>query len=431
MAKQRKNISTESERQTRKDILIARKHEEQTRQIRLGIYVVAGLLGLLLVVAIVNELIIAPGRAVAIVNGEKIALNDWQDRVSYERAQRILLLENQYDAFGGDVGIVQQFAGQYIMELLDEEAFAEGILDQMINEVAARQLAEGRGISVSDAEVDSEIGASFNYYGGASPTVVPQPTAAASESDEPTATPRPTATPVSEESFNEQYDKLVKQFKDLGVDAELFRESTRNQLLQTRLMDALAADSDMATDAEQAAVSVIVFDSEESANEGMALINDGDFQEIWDTLRNAPDELELTGTASEISWRTRDDMVAAFGESIADIIFTRELNSTTDVLSSGDDPATARYYIMQVTGREERPLSESTLQQKKFEILTSAIDVALTGNVETFEFWRTRVPSVPILDPKFLAQPTPAPELPTPAVELPDTTQPEPTPGTE
>ncbi len=424
MAKQRINTSTEGERQTRKDILIARKNEEQTRQIRMAVYLVAGLLGLLLVVAIVNELIIAPSRAVAVVNGEDIALNDWQDRVSYERAQRIVLLENQYDAFGGDVGIIQQFAGQYIMELLDEETFAEGVLDQMIDEVAARQLAAGRGITVSDADVESEIGASFNYYGGASPTTIPQPTAAPSESDEPAATPRPTATPVSEESFNQQYDELLQQFKDLGVDAELFRESTRNQLIQTQLMDALAADSDLDTEAEQASVSLIVFDNEESANEAMALISDGDYQEIWTTLRSTPDELELTGTASEITWRTRDDMVATFGESIADIIFSQELNSTTDILSSGDDPETARYYIMQVTGREVRPLSESTLQQKKIEILTSAIDVALTGNVETFEFWRSRVPSVPTLDPKFLAQPTPAPDQP-------DTTQPEPTPGTE
>lgn len=427
MAKQRKNTSADSERQTRKDILIARKQAEQTRQIKMAVYLVAGLLGLLLIVAIVNELIIAPGRAVANVNGEKIALNDWQDRVEYERAQRIILLENQYDAFGGDVGIIQQFAGQYIMELLDAEAFAEGVLDQMIDEAAARQLAEGRGISVSDADVESEIGASFSYYGGASPTSVPQPTAAPSESEEPAATPRPTATPVSEESYNEQYNEVVQQFKDLGVDADLFRESTRNQLIQTRLMDALAADSELATEAEQATVSLIVFNDEESANEAMALINDSDYMEVWDTLRTAPDDLEITGTASEITWRTREDMVATFGESIADTIFSQELNVTTDILASGDDPETARYYIMHVTGREVRPLSESVLQQKKFEILTSAIDVALTGNVETFEFWRSRVPSVPTLDPKFLAQPTPAPDQP----ETQPETQPEPTTGTE
>ena len=98
MAKKTETTTTEAQRQSRKEVLLARKQAQQTRQIRLGVAVVGGLLLLLFLAAAINELVIAPSRAVAIVNGEEITLSEWQDRVRFERAQRIILLENQLEA---------------------------------------------------------------------------------------------------------------------------------------------------------------------------------------------------------------------------------------------------------------------------------------------------------------------------------------------
>ena len=102
MAKKRnQNNDGVNQRQTRKDVLISRKMSEQNRQVRLGVMIVAGLIIAILLFAGVNEWVIQPGRAVADVNGETISLRDWQTRVRYERAQIIILLENQLEAFGG------------------------------------------------------------------------------------------------------------------------------------------------------------------------------------------------------------------------------------------------------------------------------------------------------------------------------------------
>ena len=153
MAKKKETTTNESQRQSRKEVLLARKQAEQTRQIRLGVGIVGGLLIVIFLAAIINELVIAPNRAVAIVNDEEISLSDWQDRVRFERAQRIILLENQLEAFQGNVGIVQQFAGQTINELLQTEQLGQAALNQMIDEVIIRQAAEARGIVVTDENV--------------------------------------------------------------------------------------------------------------------------------------------------------------------------------------------------------------------------------------------------------------------------------------
>ena len=192
MAKKKEQTPDEvAQRQSRKEILLARKQEQQMRRIRLGAYIVGGLLLLVLLVGLVNEFLIVPNRAVAVVNGEEISLSQWRDRVTYERAQRIVFLENQYEAFDGNVGIIQQFAGQSINDLLDSEGLGQAVLNQMVDEVVIRQAAQERGISVSEADIDTYIGESFNYFNGESPT--PFPTATATIMPTPSLTPIPTA----------------------------------------------------------------------------------------------------------------------------------------------------------------------------------------------------------------------------------------------
>ena len=121
--------SEAQQRQSRKELLIARKRERQVRNLRIAGVVVLALIAIVIAVAVVNELFITPDRPVATVGDRTIALEEWQDRVTYERAQRIIFLENQLEAFGGDVGIVQQFGGSVINELLDPEGLGENVLN--------------------------------------------------------------------------------------------------------------------------------------------------------------------------------------------------------------------------------------------------------------------------------------------------------------
>jgi len=142
-------------RQSRKDILVARKHERQVRNLRIAGAVVLVLIALVIAIALVNELLLTPDRAVATVGDRNITLREWQDRVVYERAQRIIFLENQLDAFGGDVGIVQQFGGSVINELLDPEGLGENVLNVMAEELVICDAVAERGLDITDADVQN------------------------------------------------------------------------------------------------------------------------------------------------------------------------------------------------------------------------------------------------------------------------------------
>lgn len=434
MAKKPSNITEESQRQSRKDILIARKQAEQTRRIRLAMGGVGALIALIFVLAILIEVVIIPGRAVATVGDHPITLKEFQRRVRYERAQRIILLENQLEAFGGDVGIIQQFAQQMIVELYQPEVLAQGVLDQMVQEEMARQMAEARGISISEADIDEAIGASFNYFDGGLPTpfptaeetVVPTPsltpvptsvitdvlptsTPFPTATTGPTSTPRPTSTPVSQEAFQEQLDDVLSQFSELSADEEIYRAVIKAQLYRSKLMEELAIENEIPEEAEHVSIFMLSFQSEEAGNAAADLLEETDFLSLWNTLRTAPGELSITGSASELLWRTQEDLAASIGEEAAEIAFAVPIGEPTGVISRSVSADSSTFFILQASGRELRPLSDSALEQEKFDLLSSVVDQQLTGNLELADFWRSRVQRTPELDPKFLAQPTATP----------------------
>lgn len=436
MAKKQETTTTENQRQSRKEVLLARKQAQQTRQIRIGVAVVGGLLLLVFLAAAINELIIAPGRAVAIVNDEEITLREWQDRVRFERAQRIILLENQLEAFQGNVGVVQQFAGQVINELLQPELLGQNALNQMIDETIIRQAAEARGITVTDADVDAEIGQTFNFFGGELPTplptatatiqptpsvtpiptavitdVIPTNTPAPTVTVGPTSTPQPTATAVSAEAFQEEFGGLVDQFEELGVSEEQYREIVRNQIYRERLIEVLNVEDEISDVAEQASFFVLQFGTEEEANEALAMIEASDYLSVWNEIRSVPVDLESTATAqaSEILWRTEDAITTNLGAEVAEAVFSLPVGEASDVISRTVTADSTQYYLIQVTGREERPLSPSELQTVELENLAAFIDEQLTGNLTLTEYDRGRAPTAPVLDPLFTAAPTATP----------------------
>ncbi len=441
-----------NERESRKEILRKRRQDQQLRQIRLVVISVVALIVVVIAIGLVNELVIAPNRAVATVSvtdpdlnftsQEQITLRDWQDRVVYERAQRIIFLEDQLEAFGGNVGIIQQFAGQTILELQDEEGIGQSVLDLMVQESVVRQAARARGIVVTDEDVDRAIGESFGYYGGGLPT--PQPTAtqtavptpsltpiptpvitdvvptavpSPTPTAGPTSTPLPTSTPVSEESFRAQLSEQLANLRSYGVKESTFREYVRTQLYAERLADVLAEEKELATEAEHASIYVLSFTSQADADEARALMEAEGYLTVWNTVRStaATETPAFPGaSATELLWRTQDDLSALYTEGLAAAAFTLPLNQPSDVLVQPNqaEGQPDQYFIIQVSGREVRPLSESTIRQAKAQLVSNYINAQVAQGAQLTQLWRNRVPSRPMLDPLFLAPPTPTPVTP-------------------
>jgi hypothetical protein len=437
MAKKRQDSeSAGAQRQSRKEYLRSKREAKQKRQVYLVVAGVGGLLLLILIFALVNEYVLAPNRAVATINGEEISLREWENRVRYERAQRIIVLENQFAAFNGDVGLIQQFAGQQINELYAPEELGQIVIDTLVNEAVIRQAAQVRGIGVTEEEVDDFIGEAFNYFGGDSPTPLPTPTQTVmptpsltpiptaviteelptntpfpSPTVGPTTTPLPTATAVSQEAFEQEANDLFAQFQEMGVDEATYRSVVRAQIYLNKFSDALAEENDLPDEEEMVSFYLLSFNDEGEANAALDGIEAEGFLTVWNTSRSTPPDPEVATitNASEILWRRQEDL-ANIGTEVQTAVFELPLNTSSDILVAADATTdTATYYLVQVSGREVRPLSQNALDTEKRENLTSFLDSQIAGGLEITEFWRSRVPTQPVLDPKFLVPPTPDP----------------------
>lgn len=448
--KTQKTGETEDQRQSRKDILIARKQERQLRNIRIAVAVIVGFIALVIGVALVNELFITPNRAVATVGDHTITLREWQDRVKFERAQRIIFLENQLEAFNGDVGFVQQFGGSVINELYDPQTMGQNVINDMANGVVICQAAEERGIVVTDADVQARIGENYSFYGeGVSPTQIPSPAATLQPTPSltpistgvttdttqievtlpaptagPTSTPAPTATPVSEEEFLSQYSELVDQLKALGVSESIYRDVVRAQLCRDKLIDALTEELPISRTTEKASVFLITATNEESANEVQAMVKSDGFLTAWNTIVSRPIDPDATDApatdAYELQWRTRENLSSSVSPEVASAAFDLDLNTPSDIIPAIGADGKTTYYIIMVNGREQRDMTETELQTAQANALSKFVDEQLAGNLKINDVWRSRVPTLPALDPKFLAAPTATPVV-TAAPALPTT----------
>lgn len=450
MAKKRGQSKEEQQRQSRKEILLARKQQRQSRQVRLAVIGIIGLLSLVLLAGLVNEFIIKPTLPVASVHGAEITMKEWQDRVRLQRAQLIISIENLAENLGQDIGQVQQFAGQQISLLeIQPEALGQAVLEQMVDEELIRQAAASRGISISDADVEQAIEESLNYYKGAVPTPFPTPTETVIPTPSltpiptevitevlptntpfptptlgPTFTPPPTSTPVSLESFQESYNELIAQYNDLGIDGDSYRELVRNSLYTEKFIEDLAVTENLSDEGEQVSFLYLAFESVDEANEALSIIEENGFVTTWNTVRSTPqtgEESTSTAVASEVIWRTPEELQNAFGEEVVSAAFEQPIEEPGSiiVIPATDEQGVDRYFILYVTGREIRPLSESIQNNRKQELLRSWLDEQKLSGVELFDRWQANVPTSPILDRRFLAPPTPTPELALPTVEAP------------
>lgn len=447
--KKEKNQPVDDQRKSRKDELREQKQAEQVRQIRIAAIIVAVILGVVLLVALVNEFIIAPNREVATVNSEAITLREFQERVKVERAQRIIGLETQLEAVGGDIGTLQQFAGQTILELQDGEGLGQATIDRMVEETIIRQEAQARGVVVDDSVIDDWIANSYNYFGGEAPTPLPEPTETIAPTPSvtmiptavitdvlPTAVPVPTLepaptspppTPVSEEFFQQELNDLLGQLRDLGVSESNYRDLIAAQIYQDELLDAVAAEQEISSEALHANLLILVFDDEAEANEVLAEANSGDFLTVWNTIRSQPVDLtgedQSTASAVEFPWRTKNSLEQTIGAEAAELAFTLPIDVPSTVLQLPGSEESPTYLIILANGREVREMPEQEFEALKQAALIDIITTIMNGDsVDVNESWRNRIPTVPVLDAKFLAAPTATPVQVEPETES-DVTQ--------
>jgi hypothetical protein len=338
-----------------------------------------------------------------------------------------------------------------IIDMLPQnsDTFGEAVLDQMVAEILIERAASERGITVSEADVDEAVGAEFGYFGGGLPTPLPTatetivptpsltpiPTAVITEelpaptslpdpTAGPTNTPLPTATPVSEAAFQEEFATFFADYEAFGISEARYREGIRMRLLRERVTEALAEEQALPTEAEHANFFVIATSDEAEANEIAAFIEAGDYLPVWNEIRSRPFDPEAgsTALAAELLQRTQADLSETFGTELAEAAFDLAVDTPSDVITAVGQDGTQQYFIIMVSGREMLPLAPAALDAQNQEALLTYLEELRAGDdVVIGNFWRGRVPTLPVLDSKFLAQATATPVVIQPEVpEIPE-----------
>ncbi len=125
-----------------------------------------------------------------------------------------------------------------------------------------------------------------------------------------------------------------------------------------------------------------------------------------------PAEPTNTATALEILWRNQANLELTLGITATDTILNDLAPDTvSDVLVNNAADGSVRYYLVQISGREMRPVTESDLNQQKSDIFSAWLQETRIDGFEDLGGWRNRAPRQPAIDPRYLvAQPTFTPE---------------------
>ncbi len=422
-----------------KKFVARREREEQqaalVRNIMIGIVVVVILL---VGFGFADQALLQPNKAVATVNGEKITVKDFQARVRLER-QGLISQYIQYLQFGQIYGM--DFTAQldsFEASLNNPIAIGQSVVDNMVNELIYQFEAEKLGITVSAEAVESEIRNILGYYPDGTPTATPAaalpeaidyPTLSPEQlaivtitptaTTAPTSTPAPTATPLeatpeaaeetnaataiptvdftgmdvtptpyTEEGYTSEYQNMLDYYAEVGISEDTYRGLLEAQLAFDALYDEITADAP--TTGEEIWARHILLPDDALAKLTLDRLAAGeDFGALAAELSIEPGAAESGG---DLGWFGKGRMVPEFEEAAF------ALENIGDL--SGVVESQFGFHVIQLLGRQVRPLDEAAYEAARSEIfsdwLTSVRD---EYEIVTYDdLWMVSVPTDPDLN---------------------------------
>jgi parvulin-like peptidyl-prolyl isomerase len=347
----RKGATPETAKQTKKQIAMGRKQARQNRIIWLSIGGVGLVILLVLAFGLSQEFLIKPAQPVAIVDGAKVPLNDYQAMLQYQRYS----LHNTIDSLNSAIASIDtsqsgaDFLVSYYQQQLDQlntelVTISDTTLEQMIDDALVKEKAQQVGITVTPADVQQtlddqlqEVAAS--YAAAASPPVTD------------TQNITPTAVPASE---------LDKYYQDaltaMGLDDKQFRGIIERGLYRSKLQDLLA--SQVPTTGLIIDVQMIVTDTQEAAVAAQTRIQNGeDFATVAKEVSSDP---QVQDNGGDLGWVTTGQLSSSYGQAVEDLAFSMSVGQVSEVESNSS------FYVIKIVDRNENgPLPETVLTQRQ------------------------------------------------------------------
>ena len=409
--------------------------ERERRQVALvtTISIIAIAIAVILVgYGILDTTYLKLNKSVAEVDGEKISLGYWQERVQMYRLNLLNTLQQyQYyqQTFGMDTSQQQQ---EITTQLQSGQYVGEQVLNQLINETLTRQEAQRRGITVTDAEVEEKIQGAYEFFpnGTPSPTVTPtefstptmsaqqkalfKPTSTPTEplvTSTPTQTntppppatatattiatptflpqlPTATATPYTLEGFQDRYKETLDNYKNFKVSEEAFRSVYVNQIYREKLLAEITKETPH-TEEQVWARHILIKDAQLAAVEYEKLKSGANFAEAASQYSEDPGSAAQGG---DLGWFGKGVMATEFEQAA----FSQPIGEIGQPVQTQFG-----YHIIQVIAREALPVSASRyeqLQQEAFDkwLSTTREDDKTAETIKTFDdVWQGNIPVMP------------------------------------
>ncbi|MFQ5612260.1 MAG: peptidylprolyl isomerase [Anaerolineae bacterium] len=400
----------QTQKPTRKQVMLSRREREQQRRIYFGLAGVAALILLVLVFGLIYTYVVIPGQAVVVVNGTEFSVADYRKRVQYERFildEAIANLDDQLQTVSQDASLaslltqqIQQTTNQLISQRLDVD---RALVDRMIEEQLVLDEAERLGIAVSEEEVTARINnivanrnggfteaviaetATANSQATATaelftptPTLTPSPTLTATGAiTPPTATRipptrQPTVTPViiAGEALSQAYaDWIATLQENTGLSEAEYRQIVRRGLVINALREKLAEQ--VTPVEEQVQARHILVETEEEIQEVKARLEAGeDFAEVAADVSLDTSNKDQGG---DLGFFPRGMMVPEF-ETVA---FDTPIGQVSEPFETSFG-----WHILEVLAREERELEPFILAQRQAGAYQDWLATARVSNIQ-------------------------------------------------
>jgi len=350
---------------TKKQIARSRK---ETRQLRIIWTVVAAFGVVILAVllfAVIREMIVVPSAGVAVVDGAKIPVKDYEDLLTYRRyslhnaiynLQYQLSLLDKSTEEGQFLSSYYEQQSQYYQSTLD--LASENALDELIEDVLVAQKAKEAGLSVTLEEARQQIRTDVeNSLASQASSITTTETISG-------PTPVPTSIPAA------QIDETLQAYlKNMGLSASSFERLVQRSLLRNKVSDLLA--SQVLSTGLMIDLQLIVTDTQEVADSAMQRIQAGeDFAAVAKVVSG---ESQVQENGGALGWLAVDQLTSRFGADLADAVSNQEIGTLAVVPSNG------QFYVVRVVERNENgTLPDDVISQRK----SNALGEWLTAQIE-------------------------------------------------
>lgn len=409
--------------------------KKQEKIIQFSAIGIIAIVVLLVIYGYLSNTVLLPYRSVATVNGDKISVADFQKYVKLQRIQSINTYVQYYQyaqMFGVQDPENDPTFGQMLTDqktrLTDTEVMGQAVVDILIEDRLVKQETDKRGITVSDEELDKYMKDSFGFFPDGTPTPAPtatmystnvpdpasfaivtitptaspeptsaveatatteviEPTVAVSgptATEAPSATPVPTATEITADGYQTLLKDRIQGFAtQTGIDEVGFKNLYRSYLLRDKLVKEVTAD--LKPFDEQVWARHILVKTEEEAKAVLTRLNAG---EDW-TKVSAEVSIDTGSKANggDLGWFGKGMMVAPFEEAA----FAMKIGEISQPVESSFG-----FHIIQLLGRQDKPLTETEFQTAKEKFFTEFLaKLKAEAKIDISDVWHTIIPTEP------------------------------------